>query len=326
MNPSEYYKILEVDENVSLEQLNKAYRTKAKSLHPDINPSANAHQQFIFLHEAYEYAKRNLTTNKAKFNAENSWQNARKQANEQAEKQAKMRYNEYLNSDEYRYLFSINILLDHVEFLLSVCLPFLIPILFYKWADWEGVVTGIILLLFISPYLVKCFKKRKSINWPQFIAAFNFLKQFEEFKLLILCSFNFYCFWNYALVTMIDMKIIVGLYCLSVIFCYLLWHFKFKNLTKITITFLLIGIAPLITNFLFITNYYTGFNATTEVYNFYVNNKKSSIVLQNEAYQEFTFIRFYVDTDHLNKFHSIKYTFATGCYGWRVMKNDELIK
>lgn len=54
--PKTYYlTILGVDRNASLEEIRKAYRRKAKELHPDHNASVTAKDDFIRLTEAYHF-------------------------------------------------------------------------------------------------------------------------------------------------------------------------------------------------------------------------------------------------------------------------------
>jgi len=50
----DYYKILAVPKSATEKQIKKAFREKAKLLHPDKNDSPNAEQQFRELAEAYE--------------------------------------------------------------------------------------------------------------------------------------------------------------------------------------------------------------------------------------------------------------------------------
>jgi Flp pilus assembly protein TadB len=52
---SKYHKILGVKPGVTLAELKKAFRKKAMLLHPDVNDSPNAKQEFIQLKLAYEY-------------------------------------------------------------------------------------------------------------------------------------------------------------------------------------------------------------------------------------------------------------------------------
>ena len=58
---SAYCKILGVNPNSSLEDVKHAYRQKAKLLHPDINPSPDAHLEFIRTKQAFEFIQRYRT-------------------------------------------------------------------------------------------------------------------------------------------------------------------------------------------------------------------------------------------------------------------------
>jgi curved DNA-binding protein CbpA len=49
-----YFKILEVDQNISLEELKSVFRRKVIQFHPDKNNSADAHEKFIQIKEAYD--------------------------------------------------------------------------------------------------------------------------------------------------------------------------------------------------------------------------------------------------------------------------------
>ncbi|MEY4877535.1 MAG: hypothetical protein RL708_2685 [Bacteroidota bacterium] len=323
----DYYKILGITQSATIEQINKAYRNLAKQLHPDINPHPNAHQQFVLLNEAFEFVKNNKQNN-TKTTDENFtkwWKEEKQKANEKAEQQAKMRYKEYIKSDEYRYLNSINVLLDHVGFLLTVLVPVLLPIMFYKWYGLTALLPASILLVFASPYVIEGWSLRKKINFKRLQLSILYLLRFDDFKLIWLSIFNTFLFWNYALVTMIDMKFIFLIYLLSIIICLLLWYFKFKNKIKLSLIVLLIGISPFIANSVFIMNYYISFNNTEEKYAF-VLQRGATIKLENDAYNEFTFIRFFPDPDRIRENRFIKLTFANGMYGWRVLKDYELIK
>lgn len=53
----DYYKILEVDRNASLEVIEKAFKTLARKYHPDCNPPENevwSKQKMQKLNEAYQ--------------------------------------------------------------------------------------------------------------------------------------------------------------------------------------------------------------------------------------------------------------------------------
>ena len=55
MTLTDYYKILGLPVNSTIEEIKKAYRKKARLYNPDINPAADAKDKFISITEAYEF-------------------------------------------------------------------------------------------------------------------------------------------------------------------------------------------------------------------------------------------------------------------------------
>jgi curved DNA-binding protein CbpA len=55
MTTSDYYKILGLPPESSIEEIKKAYRKKARLYHPDINSSPDAQDRFIEVTEAYDF-------------------------------------------------------------------------------------------------------------------------------------------------------------------------------------------------------------------------------------------------------------------------------
>ena len=52
---NKYYSVLGLNENASLAQIKKAYRTLSKKYHPDVCKEENARERFIEINEAYEF-------------------------------------------------------------------------------------------------------------------------------------------------------------------------------------------------------------------------------------------------------------------------------
>jgi len=55
MTSTDYYEILSIQSNASIDDIKKAYRKKARPYHPDINPAPDAKDHFISITEAYEF-------------------------------------------------------------------------------------------------------------------------------------------------------------------------------------------------------------------------------------------------------------------------------
>lgn len=55
MTLTDYYEILGLPANSTIEEIKKAYRKKARLYHPDINPAPDAKDHFISITEAYEF-------------------------------------------------------------------------------------------------------------------------------------------------------------------------------------------------------------------------------------------------------------------------------
>lgn len=59
MTLMDYYQILGLPEDSSIDEIKKAYRRKARLYHPDINPAPDAKDRFIAITEAYEFLMAN---------------------------------------------------------------------------------------------------------------------------------------------------------------------------------------------------------------------------------------------------------------------------
>lgn len=96
-SPDEYYKILGLPTDATIEQIRKAFREKARQYHPDINSLPNAHDQFLKISEAYNY----LTELSKRGNINSIPVDQRKkEAEERARAYARMRYEEFVKQNE----------------------------------------------------------------------------------------------------------------------------------------------------------------------------------------------------------------------------------
>ena len=69
-DPDNYYRILDVEKNASIDQIKKAYRKKARLYHPDLNKQKNAEELFVLATEAYQFL---LHHHETRLNAEQEY-------------------------------------------------------------------------------------------------------------------------------------------------------------------------------------------------------------------------------------------------------------
>ena len=107
MAPDDYYKILGIPSYSTIEEIKKAYRSKARLYHPDINPSPNAKDMFIIATEAYEFLianHDNIHTNEEAYHqAMEDWRKYRQdRSRKRATAYAKTSYGNFKNTKFYR--------------------------------------------------------------------------------------------------------------------------------------------------------------------------------------------------------------------------------
>lgn len=107
MTPEEYYKVLGLSKGCSVDEIKKAYRTKAREFHPDINHSAGAKDKFINATEAYEfllsYSEKIRNNEEAFRRAAEEWKRYRQARSKQRAKVfAQVSYVRFRNSNFYK--------------------------------------------------------------------------------------------------------------------------------------------------------------------------------------------------------------------------------
>lgn len=107
MLSSEYFKMLDIPADSSVEDIKKAYRKKARLYHPDINHSPDAVDQFIHITEAYEFLIANqgkkLTDEQVFINVMEEWRKYRQEKSRQrAQFYARRSYSHFKNSKFYK--------------------------------------------------------------------------------------------------------------------------------------------------------------------------------------------------------------------------------
>jgi hypothetical protein len=107
MTLTDYYDILGIPADSSVEELKKAYRKKARLYHPDINPSPSAKDMFIGITEAYDFLIANhekiKDDEKAYFRAMEDWRKYRQdRSRKRATVYARTSYSKFKNTNFYK--------------------------------------------------------------------------------------------------------------------------------------------------------------------------------------------------------------------------------
>jgi len=99
---NQFYRILELSEPSSVEEIKHAYRRLVKVYHPDVNKSPYAHEKFIEISEAYEILMHEATfaKNQPEENQNFNYDEFLREVREAANRQARMRYEKFQREHE----------------------------------------------------------------------------------------------------------------------------------------------------------------------------------------------------------------------------------
>ncbi len=321
------YTILGIPEGSGIESIKKAYRRKAKELHPDRNKASDAQERFIELNEAYEYLLdlkygRISKTRKIPSPAKNTHQTQQEQVRERAKAYARMRYEEYLRSDHYKSSQAAVVVFDF--FILIISLSFLIALLIFApiYFGISGFWIALLIFLSVSPLIKRMITRAKEIHIHDLKQSFYHLSTRPGFWVLIISLVNIYVFMRIALQTLITPGTFLFLY-----MCYpLLLYFSGKYLKKgVKIRLLITTYGVLLISLFLLLNYIFSSGSYTETYRFTNEDKNGNrstyIRLSHNAYQAYPGIRIFIDYQKIYGNNQIEYTLSDGLLGYKVMKD-----
>lgn len=324
-----YYKTLGLPYNASLNDIKKAYRKKAKLLHPDINKAANSEEQFVELHEAYSFLtqKRPVYRNQpnSQRNNKSNWDIKKERARNQAKAHAHMKYQEFLKSDIYKTSQSLDVFGDSVGalFLLTVLVAF--PIfLYFQEGVYALLFILVLLLLTIKLWKPLLFGENRLFKVSEFFTAINHLRKLQVFQIGIFALSNILVLTQIGFNTIIDITHLLLAYLIGIGVGVAISTAKKDPLFK---KMMILGVGPGIISLLLLINYNITTNEKVEVYPVRFETKRSRnhsplIVLPDNLYENNTNARFFFDMFE-GKSDTISYSFAEGFFGYRVIKDHE---
>jgi hypothetical protein len=107
LTSADYYRVLDLQRDCSIDDIKKAYRKKAREYHPDINHDQDAKDMFILVTEAYEFLVSNFDSVKrdaeAYDKAINDWRKYRQtRARYRAKVYSRTSYVKFKNTNFYK--------------------------------------------------------------------------------------------------------------------------------------------------------------------------------------------------------------------------------
>lgn len=338
-----YFQILGLSKEASLIEIKKAYKKKAKELHPDLNDSPNAKEDFILLNEAYEYlqnvktgkvynqAKQTYSRPRRRYKGHQEWERREKAAaRKRAKRHAEMHFEEFEETAFFQTTVALNVIADFLEVSIVVFILVGFPLIGYFAKGITGLVVSLICIFITSPYWANILvHNRPKLNFKELFNALSQVFLNRVFGLVILTGVNLYVVFKVGLNTLLlPWQLVLAL--LTALLIGILIARKMKSeMLKYTV---ILGLAPALLNTPLLINYIFSENPVSEVYAFDFGwqydgrggtAETTFIHLENEAYSDYPGLRLFIDYKAMEGKHYVKYTFEEGFLGVLVLKDSQ---
>lgn len=325
---NDYFNLLGVSRNATLNEIKKAYRKKAKELHPDKNKAKDAQQKFIELTEAYEFLLESVTTDFVEevFYEEDLEQIRRQKAQEYAQ----MRYEAFIKTDFYINDQAFLIILEHIESLFYLFFM-TAPILGVLFFNTKGLWVGLLICFCTLPLWTQIFKTKKHFNITLLLQAIKRVSILKETQLAMGILFNIILFFSHTLKTVVSTRFFIWSFVLYASICVVANLLKVKTKIKYRLVYIAL---PFLFNYFFWINYTFSSNPNTETYYFKQkiitssskystakSTKSTTLILKNHQYQKEHFLRMFYNYEQLKNKNQISYHFEKGFFGFKVLKS-----
>ena len=294
-------------------------------MHPDVNKSPDAHEQFVLLNEAYEYLINVQTSGSTSAQSssaayqwtEQDWQEQqRENAKERAREYARMRYAEFIKSDYYKEQKVVDTVTSHLVVLLSILLLTLFPFIMLLTIGAEAVIGIVFVNIVLIPIHLQAYQNLKILNSREFAISLGKLFQIQSFQIVSLLIINLLLFFKVVGNTLVSISFVFSAYTIAVLIAII--SSRNSKLRK----FISFAVAPTIVSLLFFLNYSFASHPTQEKFRIVssgYNHEDSMITLDNEQLDEYPGIRIFFDFQEVRNADEVVYTFEYGFLGLMVM-------
>lgn len=333
LSAEQYYKILGVPSNTDADGIKKAYRERAKLLHPDRNKSENAHEHFVLLNEAYEYL---INLKSGKINTRQTpdyntqWQeHEREKAKARARYYARMQYDEFIKSDYYKSLSSISIVVEYLYAAFVICMFISLPVIVTINFGFSGLIISLIAVISAFPLMRKIIKTTPKPDMKSFWKAISHIVKTKAFIVIILSVFNIAVLLRIGLSTLISLSLLFSSILLTAMIVGGILKMVIKTTNSFRLYFYPCCIVPLVFSLLLTINFIFSSNPVKETYHFEKetdNSKENTYIhLDGDVYDEYAGIRMFSDYQQMRHSNNITYTIEEGLLGIRVLKDFEFV-
>lgn len=345
------YQILGVAPNAGVKEIKQAFRKRASVLHPDVNSSPTAHEDFIDLTEAYENLLREKTGNIYN-NSTNQYTRSSKvysdddlktQARERAKQNAQMKYQEFVNSDYYKSKMS-----QYNTFELWVSFIFLIPLLCFQIMLFLNlsIPSAFLLFFLIVPISYNALIVIKKTTFRQVLTDTIYFFKTDLITTFLVIFFNITVFSIYGFVTFIPMKVMLSIYIVIPFIMQLFRELvKIQRNENIQISILNIiapysqkiaimkrpflkiwGFLPFLFSIFLILNgtFYLNKHTETQKYKLLSERSETIVLFENEAYNNYWGVQYFRDFEAIKENNVIKLTIKKGLFGISVIDDYSL--
>ncbi len=343
------YALLGVEPGVSSEELKKAFRRKAKEMHPDRSKDPDAHEKFLALNEAYDFLSKLVSSeNPSEGSGEHvedlykTWeQKERQRVRQNVKDHLKKKYSgniRYINDPVYE---ALEIVFVHFTFLLALFSVLILPVILIYTFGSTGIMMSVFANVFLLLFTMSAARNLHRLNLKVFGRSIALLLNTKPVRTGLLLLFNAVIFFSIGVNTLIDLThLFIGYTITSLVAVFIVLLKKHSTNSKVTsydVYFWSLSAAPSVISILLTVNYVFSSSPVSETYtysahtrNSYVeggmsHKRKSGLIeLENSTYSSYAGIRLFINGIDLSDQGTITYTIERGLLGYKVATGFKL--
>jgi hypothetical protein len=345
------YALLGVEPGVTPEELKRAFRKKAKELHPDRSKEPDAHEKFLQLNEAYDFLSKLVESSHQHggkvVDSEDLYkiweQTERQRVRKSVKDHLKKKYSgsiRYINDPIYE---ALEIVFVHFNFLLALFSILIMPVILISAFGSTGIVMSVLANVFLLLFTMSAARNLHRLDIKAFFSSLKLLLTTKPAKTGILITFNAFAFFVFGVNTLIDLTQLLLSYTVISLSALMLVYLKKRRtgekLASYDVYFRSLSAAPAVVSLFLTLNSVFSTTPHTEVYQYTAHTRdsyteggathkrKSGLIeLENGAYSTYAGIRLFINGTDLSDEGTITYTFENGAFGLRVLKKYQLGK